>query len=249
MPAWNATSTWDLKSKGGYRQYVSSHAEAYRWQTQDCADLSMSLLIDYAEDNKLPLTFRNDDGWIYSSREDGSKWASESAFMKGSTNIAAWKNKDEYKEAVWEHINVRDLWLYNTAVTNAGLFMPSPGDLLMIYEKGWVGASRHHCALIYRTYAPGAAHPKENDMKVPNFPGGQTATNQGYVTEYFRGDTYLGQEGTFTFSRRPGKDWHFDYLNHRGVDKKNAEILYFANAKDFKRYGFEFRMYTDDVLK
>ena len=69
------------------------------------------------------------------------------------------------------------------------------------------------------------------------------------VTQYFRGDTVNGEEGTRTASRLPGKDWHFDYLNSRGDAKRNAELIYFANAKDFLKYGFEFRIYSDEVLK
>ena len=68
---------------------------------------------------------------------------------------------------------------------------------------------------------------------------------QFYTTEYFRGT--VNDDGVTTY-RRPDKDIHFDYLNSRGEDKRNAEVIYYANAAQLADDGFEFRKYAPKVL-
>jgi hypothetical protein len=57
----------------------------------------------------------------------------------------------------------------------------------------------------------------------------------------------VGKDGATAY-RGTDLGTHFDYLNHRGVDKPKAELIYFASARQPRDEGFEFRMYGAKVL-
>jgi hypothetical protein len=40
----------------------------------------------------------------------------------------------------------------------------------------------------------------------------------------------------------------FDYLNHRAEAKPKAELIHYADPAVFRKLGFEFRMYNEQVL-
>jgi len=58
MAAWRHWAFWDGSAYQGYRKYVSQRAPAFRGRDDlDCADISIYLLIDYAAQAGLPVTF------------------------------------------------------------------------------------------------------------------------------------------------------------------------------------------------
>jgi len=246
MAAWNHSMQfgWDDRTIHAYRFNVGIVAPNHRGDSEDCADLSMKFLINFAFMNGLGVSLRNQDGWVYSSRSDMAAPYSMNA-VDSRNNSATWSNRDEFYAAVKRHINVRDLWQLNTTKNPFG---PSPGDLLIIYKKTGIFASRHHAGIVCATFAAGKPHPRAKDTSIPDYPGGDKAMDQKNVTEYFRGTTADHDEGSELSSRLPDENVHFDYLNSRGDAKRNAELILFANAKDFQGYGFEFRIYSDTVF-
>jgi hypothetical protein len=236
---WHAWGTYDA-----YRKHVAAKAASFRGREEDCADLSMSLLVDFAADNGLTLTFEDNAGRRYISKASGVVIPYTHAQPHVVVASQAWSTKEEYRKWVLNRIGVESLWKRNTEVNRSG---PENGDLMIIYKKGAVSVIRRHTALVYRIYAASEKHAKSKDTSIPNFPGEDTAKNQVNVTEYFRGT--VNDDGV-TVSRDPDGDTHIDYLNHRGTDKPKAELLYYANAAQLRDEGFEFRMYslkvTDD---
>jgi hypothetical protein len=143
---------------------------------------------------------------------------------------------------VQKQIQTKSLWKHNTVVNRFG---PQAGDLMMRYTTSFGVTDKHHTALVFQTFPPGAIHPRWNDKSVPDFPGSDSAKWQLTVTEYFRGT--VDEAGATTY-RAIDLDTHFDYLNHRGEAKPLAELIYYANARQIQDDGFEFRMYAPHVL-
>ena len=239
MPAWEHHNRkgWNSETYYNYRKFVASKAEGYRGKDQDCADLSMMLLIDFAADNGLMVTFLDNAFRMYMSKAQAAITGSAGKHQFDSD--LKWSTKEEFYKIIQRRIGVESLWKRNTIKNEYG---PSMGDLLIIWSKD----DRHHAALVFKTYGPGIAHPKQQDTSIPDFPGSDTAMSQSNVTEYFKGTVDSDDK---TISREPDKtSTHFDYLNSRGNAKRNAELIYFANAKQATDGGFEFRMYNKIVL-
>jgi hypothetical protein len=244
MPAWkhsevNDWHAWDTYE--AYRKYVASKAAGFKGREEDCADLSMSLLIDFAADKGLTLTFEDNAGRRYISKAAGVVIPYTNQQPHVVVASQGWSNKDEYRKWVLNRIGVESLWKRNTIANKHG---PENGDLMIIYKPGVVAARRHHTSLVYRIYAASEKHAKASDTSIPDFPGAETAKNQTNVLEYFRGT--VNGDGA-TVSRAPSGQTHIDFLNHRGVDKPKAELIYYANAKQLKDEGFEYRMYSSKV--
>ena len=233
MPAWKHFAVWNDALYEEYRAYVKTAAPQLRWRSEDCADLSISLLIDFAAKRGLEVTFADNDQNYYMSRARGAPVLDP---------YFRWNSKEQFSEVVKRKIGVSSLWKQNTEKNEDG---PMPGDLMMRYQDFRGGY--HHAALVYQTYLPGILHSKWNEKLVPDFPGAAMAEREYIITEYFRGTT--GGDAGATLYRVSDFDKHFDYLNHRGEAKPLAELLYFANARQIQEEGFEFRKYNSIVLK
>jgi hypothetical protein len=90
------------------------------------------------------------------------------------------------------------------------------------------------------------ADPEYKDVTgYPDFPGGDAAMKDKHRTRYFRGDV---DANGVTIAREPkppfDTDVHFNFLNSRGKDKRNAELIYFANARQLRDEGFDFYEYS-----
>jgi len=144
MGAWIHNAVWSDALYLDYRNYVKANAPKLRWQTEDCADLSISLLIDFAADKHVEVTFVDNDQNYYMSRARGAPELDP---------YFTWKTKEEFYEVVKRKIGTAALWKQNTVKNNDG---PMPGDLMMRYEDFWGGY--HHTALIYEVYQPGVCH-------------------------------------------------------------------------------------------
>jgi hypothetical protein len=221
MAAWKHSAFWGPDTYEHYRAYVIEHAPLFRGRSDlDCADMSLTLLIEFAARNALPVTLRNDDN---------IRLISKSTRQTPTTHISkhktyAWKTKEEYLQAVINRLNAKSVFNKNTLANPRG---PEPGDLM---------CKPDHTSLVFKVYPPRLAHPRANDKNVPIFPGAQKAKFQIRETEYFREDPAIVTPHI-----------HFDYLNHRGEGKEAAELIYFADAQKMQLEGFQFRMYKPEV--
>ena len=129
-----------------------------RRRSEDCADLSMLLLIEFAASNGLPVTLRDNDGNAYSSKGEVTYhqrriWGLPTGYLGANT----WGNKDEFYQVVRDRIGAEALFKENTASDNN--FVPAMGDLLL---------NSSHCAIVFRVYPPGAPHQLWNNSTVPD---------------------------------------------------------------------------------
>src|SRR5262245_40225515 len=103
---WNARG-WTLDYYGAYRKVVGKTPPRLRRSTEDCADLSMKILIYFAAQAGLPVTFEDNDGIHYSSRADFAifkrsfSWAVELTGGGPVLKSLDWKDdKAKFYEAV-----------------------------------------------------------------------------------------------------------------------------------------------------
>ena len=223
MAAWRHFMFWGPGTYDQYRAYVIERAPGFRGRTDlDCADMSLTLLIEFAAQKGLPVSLRSDDGVRLISKATRQVPTSYVSVHR----TYSWSNKDEYLRAVINRLNAKSVFNSNTVVNPRG---PEPGDLM---------SKPDHTALIYKMYPPGLPHPKWNEKsRIPIFPGPQQARLQLHQTEYFREDP-----------TKPTTSVHVDYLNHRGEGKEAAELIYYADAARMRQDGFQFRMYRREVM-
>ena len=221
MSAWPHYKFWtDDLYEVTYRKYVMDNAEKYEGDTADCADLSMTLLIEFAAANGLPLTFYDNAGVRYISK-------GERQSPRNILTTYGWKDKASYLHAVKYRIGAKSLLKQNMEPNVRG---PQPGDL-MIKED--------HAALVFRVWPARMPHPlaPQCDKKggIPLFPAdAEQAKTELNQTKYFRDSP---------FGPVPSPWPHIDYLNHRGYGKEKAEIMYFADVQAMRNDKFEFRRY------
>jgi hypothetical protein len=218
--AWPHFHYWIPEYYERYREYVRAAAPSLRNRTEDCADLSMLLIIDFAAANGLPLTFTGGNGIRYMSL---MRWQDPPT---GQRDVLTWKDKDGFRKAVLRRLNAALLFDLNTEVNPAG---PQPGDVML---------SENHAAIVFDTHAAGKLHPYFA-RGIPTFPGPEQAAKELTQTEYFRGDPKV-----------PGGNVHLDYVNHRGTGqpvKQQAELIYNADSVEMKK-EFQFRKFSGSVL-
>ena len=246
MAAWVHRFGWNADVYYRYRKSVMFKAKDYEGSDRDCADLSISLLIDFAASLNLCVTFTDATGGTYISKARGLIQPTTKGGWEVDDDIT-WSSKEEYAKAVLKRTSAWDLAKYNSRVNQYG---PTPGDLMLRAKKGWFGPIAYpasHAALVFGTYAPGQrADPEYKDLKgYPSFPGGDAAMKAFNQTRYFRGDV---DANGMTIAREPkppfDKDVHFNFLNSRGDAKRNAELIYFANARQIRVEGFDFYEYS-----
>ena len=224
MPAWNDFNTWNGYTYNGYMQFVASQAPRYRGSTEDCADLSVKLLIDYAEINRLPVSFWSMFDVLYSSRAS-HQWPE--VWPPHSLSLS-WSDKRSFYSAVKRRIDSKSLLEKNTfPIKNSADVWP--GDLML---------KKDHTAIVFAVYPPGATHPFLQRADIPDFPSPEKAASQLDVLEYFR----TARTTTNNLRSIPPSEMkkvHVDYLNHRGEaypegapKKQKAELIYFADADD-----------------
>lgn len=247
MPAWEHMYGWNSDVYYRYRKYVMSKAKGLEKSDRDCADLSMTLLIDFAHDLKLCLTFTDATGGRYISKAKGLIQPNNKGGWELDDDIT-WNDKEGFVDAVLGRTSAWDLAKHNTRINQYG---PVPGDLMLRAKTGWVGPISYpasHAAIVFGTYMPGQyAEPEYKDVTgYPDFPGGDVAMKAKDQTRYFRGD--VDEKSGVTKARVPkspyDKDVHFNYLNSRGDAKRNAELVYFANARQVRDEGFDFYEYS-----
>ena len=238
MAAWTHSAYWNDEMYAAYQKYVADNAPTYKgYKDRDCADLSTLVLIDFAAEKGLPVTFTDADNVRYISK--GSEQI-PSNYIRSNKK---WTNKYEFIIAVLDRIDAKSLYLRNAEINPKG---PEVGDLLLTYSAGWnfyfksIGG-QHHAALVYRVYSPGVSHPLAGRTDISNFPKDPEEALKDGKTEYFRAD----ENG----NRGPDKERHIDYLNYRGREKNLAELNYFANVMKLIDQGFYFYKWSKSVFE
>jgi hypothetical protein len=259
MAAWSHSAKWDGNNQkwyAEYRKYVAQNAPARRsTKDLDCSDLSITLIIEFASKFGLPVTFKDAEGAIYSSKAKSALVPKTSGYDGTGAGAGAqrydeagpvWNSSEKFTAIVQEKMQTKSLYLYNMELNSPT--GPEAGDLMIRYRTKWLGTKvdqkNTHTALVYLAYARGIPHPLENRKDVPSFPGRDQANNQPN-TEYFRGTV---DESGATASRAADMDPHFDYLNSPADKKRIAELIYFAHTRQLRDEGFEFYRFGQGVV-
>src|SRR6476661_5716286 len=124
MAAWEHRYGWNADVYYRYRKYVISKAKAYEGSDRDCADLAISLMIDFAAGLNLCLTFSDATGGTYISKARGLIQPTTKRGWELDDDIT-WSSKEEYVKAVLKRTSAWDLANYNCRVNQYG---PTPGD-------------------------------------------------------------------------------------------------------------------------
>ncbi|GEM_PF-2243152 len=263
MAAWNHTNNWTNEYYKAYRKYVTANASSMKGREEDCADLSMLLIVNFAAQEGLPLTFTDNNDIRYSSKEGGQ-------IPEGGTHLTYEKvyvpspfppNPGTYRGGPpWGYTTVdvpngimisrnNYKWSnkdeYYKAVINRisakALYHKNTEVNPLGPQAGDLLLSDGHAGLVINSYPPGVPHPKAADTGINSWVDQATALKEVNVLEYFRDN-----HGVLNDENKAKN--HFDYLNHRGSKKPKAELIYFRRAEDAQKDGFEFRKYNYRVL-
>jgi hypothetical protein len=247
MPAWEHKYGWRQSVYDRYRLFVRDTAKSLEGDDHDCADLSIMLIVQFAAKHNLCLTFRDGVDGMYISKASGMISGPLGGPYELSDDIT-WNSQDEYLHVVQKRTSAKDLIFRNTRPNSTG---PTAGDLMLRYKAAdhWYrDNSEGHAALVFYYYDVGVPcedKVKNDERTYPSYPGDDKAKADFQQTKYFRGDV---DENNVTISRelKPpfDKDLHFNYLNSRSNKKRNAELIYFANARQLKEDGFDFYEYN-----
>src|ERR1700693_1191281 len=144
MSAWEHSTKWGWQKKTYdiYRLYVRDQAPSYEGSDRDCADLSITLLIEFAYKHKLSLTIQDGVGGFYMSKASGMISGPKSD--RELSDSITWNSKDEYLHVVQKRTSAKDLVQKNARVNEAG---PTAGDLMLRYKDG-----EGHAALVFYFY-------------------------------------------------------------------------------------------------
>ena len=234
MAAWKHTRYWS----GGpfyelYRRFARAEGPGYEGQPEDCANISILLLVEFAAQQGLALTFTGPDGTLYCSKAT-ERHPSDARWLQDYS----WGDKDAFIQVVRAQIGSKTLVERNTLVNPVG---PQAGDLML--QAG-------HTALVLDWYAPGRTHRRAADTTSgvsSLFPGPDEAKKPLNQMRSFRADS----------RDDPGRSdpkGRFDYLNYRGMGvddqpiKQKAELTYNASVTELEGSGVEFRKYDVGVL-
>ena len=68
--AWSVTRNWSETDLNNFASYAGNRLKEYEGKNIDCANLALSVLIDYASENGLPLKLSKADGTTFDSNSD-----------------------------------------------------------------------------------------------------------------------------------------------------------------------------------
>ena len=110
MAAWNIYNEWSPEYIDNYSKYIDAKITEYieKGQKFTCEDLSLSLLIDFACENNLPVTIKNESG----------------TFSSYSDNFS---NINDFKNTVLSTTGASDLEMNTIGIDLADI---QPGDLI-----------------------------------------------------------------------------------------------------------------------
>lgn len=264
MSAWNQINRWSDAYYQGYRNYVKSNASKLKGSQEDCADLSMLLIINFAEQEALPLTFTDNQGILYSSNAGGQNPSSGMHIQYEKTDVmlpTGGITINSFGQPTWayaplelpsgiiysgDNLTWKNKDEYYSAIKqriNAEALFNNNTEMNPFGpQSGDLLLSDSHAGLVIDSYPPGVPHPKAGDSSIKSWVDPATALQEVNVLEYFRDNHGMINDENKT-------KVHFDYLNHRGEKKPKAELIYFRRAMDAIADGFEFRKYKSGVLR
>ncbi|PQO39250.1 hypothetical protein C5Y96_05170 [Blastopirellula marina] len=127
MPAWTVKNAWTANTIQTYRNYAGTNGPHRAGNLRStCEDLSIRMVVDFAEQHGLPVFFGNN------SNPQG-------------LDPAKYNSKAAYLDAVLPSTGASDLLTYNTVVmvkgaqkgnANVSLPLAKPGDLIILYAGG-----------------------------------------------------------------------------------------------------------------
>src|SRR5215469_13217943 len=126
MAAWTHYATWDGNNRkvyATYRKYVAQNAPGRRsTKDLDCSDLSITLIIEFASKFGLPVTFKDAEGAIYSSKASRALVPKTSGYDGAGAGAGAqrydeagpaWNSSEKFTAIVQEKLQTKSLYLYN----------------------------------------------------------------------------------------------------------------------------------------
>jgi hypothetical protein len=210
MAAWNHTNSWSDDYYEAYRKYVKANAAAMQGREEDCADLSMLLIVNFAAEQGLPLTFTDNKDIRYSSKESGQiplsglhlKYdkVTVPTFMR--VNPAAYRGgppwsyttidvpsgvtfRFAYTNYTWtnkeEYYTAIKQRINANALFNKNTEVNPHGP-----QPGDLLLSKDHAGLVIALYPAGVPHPKAADTSIKSWVDQATALKEVNVLEYFR---------------------------------------------------------------
>jgi hypothetical protein len=134
--AWKATNKWNDDFIKKYQSFVAKKIDEYRKNNDhySCEDLALSLLVDFASENKLPLAIETGSG----------------KFTNNDANI---NNPEQFRNTVDVHAGASDVGNdKNTVKVNGSFTSGLAGDLIMTKwrnnENGHNAGIAHHIQVI-----------------------------------------------------------------------------------------------------
>jgi len=120
--AWQITNQWTKDYMIGYSNYVASQTQKYINEGQEftCEDFALSLLIDYASENGLPVTIENGKD-TYDARSD------------------SYSDVETFKNDVLTTTGARDLQNSENTITLSDLSTAKGGDIIINRNQNNVG--------------------------------------------------------------------------------------------------------------
>jgi len=208
LAAWKHTKWWNNSWKKKYRAYVATNAKSYLGRTEDCADLTMLVLIDFAEKNGLPLTFWHGSGCTYVSK---------------SCNFSS---KKDFVKKVQKGIASADMFgasgkTFNTSYDKK-IKNVRPGDVYV--EAG-------HVSLVVGVAAPGKL---SGGQQYKDKTKKDVIARKGVWDWDTQSPEKHPDHLEWIYNPASTKGYRIDYLNHTGsVNRKKAELKYNRLHSDF----------------
>ena len=239
MAAWVHRYGWNADAYYRYRKYVMAQAPSYEKSDRDCADLSITLLIEFAAGHGLCVTFMDSKGGIYISKATGLVQGSPGGKYELDDDITV-DLKDEFLTTVRKRTSAWDLFYHNSRTNEYG---PVPGDLMLRAKA----KDDSHAAPESSAPTPGQpAYPVYKDeVGYPNFPGGGDVAMKDYnQTRYFRGD--VDADGSRSPASRRPRSTRNGHSNYPGRAEQEAECRAPSTSPtpcQMRADGFDFRVF------
>jgi hypothetical protein len=224
LAAWKHTNWWNDRWKKKYRQFVASKAKQYMGRPEDCADLTMLVLIDFAEKNGLFLTFWRNDGCIYISKS------------------CKFGNAKSFKDTVFDKVGSHALFNTEGKSYNTG-----PNKKIEDVLPGDVYVQEGHARLVVHVAQPDALSTGQTRYKKKD--GTQYVGAKKGIWSWNKKSAEENPDHLeWIYDERSTEGYRIDYLNHYGSSRPKAEMQYNRLYSDFPEGGV-FRAWGEDVFR
>lgn len=197
--AWEKKRDWNGSLVDAYRDYAVSRAtDLYvAGRELDCGDLALTILIEFAKDNNLPLIIEAKVG-----RENKYK-------VLDSENID-WSSWKKYLEFVLDNVETNEIASYYGNTYEISLNELSPGDML-VHSRANSKTRGHLQVVASSTLASSAKSGPPSSGEARIYQGNQEST------WYFGSEPTEVQSGVF-YMEKGRLIWHRDYNGKKPED-------------------------------